>query len=157
MYQIARISLVYRSCIARVSLVYRPYISADGIRAFNTLRISNLVVCSISTRLFFIIEYKSNIGVVSGHYRVEVTKFEKLVVAVIVSAVFFAIAIILVFAVVLFVLVIAANVITAVIAAAAVVLLVTVVAVAAISIFVATAALRVEFVRRSSFLLFVTY
>ena len=116
------------------------------------------MVCSLSTRLFFIIEYESNIGAVSGYHRVEVvTKFEKLVVDVIGSAVFFATAILLMSSVVLFVLVFAAIVITAVIAAAAAMLLVTAVAVAAISISVATAALRIEFVRRSRFLLFVPY
>ena len=118
------------------------------------------IIRRLSTRLFFIIKrYEFNIGAVSGYHRVEVvTKFEKLVVAVIVSAVFFATAILLVSAVVLFVLVSAAIVITAVIAAAAPVLLfVTAVAVAVISISVVTAALRVEFVRCSRFLLFVPY
>ena len=82
---------MYRSYIARVSLVYRLYITADGSRALNTSSTSTLVVCSLSARLYFIIEYESNIGPVSGYHRVEVvTKFEKLVVAVIVSAVFFA-------------------------------------------------------------------
>ena len=120
------------------------------------------MVCSLSTRLYFIIKYVSNIGAVSGYHRVEVvTKFEKLVVAVIDSAGFFATAILLVSAIVPFVLVIVAIVITAVItAAAAVLLVVTAVAVTVMSMSVAavaTVALRVDFVHRSRFLLFVQY
>ena len=49
--------------MARLSLVYRPYITADGIRALDTSSTSTLVVCSLSTRLYFIIEYESNINI----------------------------------------------------------------------------------------------
>ena len=92
----------------------------------------------------------------SGYHRVEVvTYLEKLVVAVIISAVFFPIAILLVFTVVLFASIFAAIIVVALVTVAAVVLLVVAaVAVAVISNIVAVAALRFEVERRIRSFLF---
>ena len=125
-----------------MSLVYRSNITADGSRALDTSSTSTLVFAAFDVSFFLLKKYESNIGAVSGYHRIEdVMKLENLVVAVIVSAVFFATAISFVSAVVLFALVIAAIFFTAVInAAAAVLLVVTTVAVAVISIFVVAVA-----------------
>ena len=81
--------------------------------ALSIPRVPRLSWSAVSRRVyFFIIEYESNIGAVSSYHRVEfVTKFEKLVVAVIVSAVFFAIAILLESAVELFIKILAAIIV----------------------------------------------
>ena len=137
--------------------------SAYGSRSSRDTSSPSLRLIRRARRVIFLLKkYESNIGTVSGYHRVGiVTKFENLVVAVIVSAVIFATAILLVSAVVLFALVIAAILVTAVIAATAAVLpVVTAVVVAVISNCVAdiaVAALRFEVVRSNRLLLLLLF
>ena len=103
-------------------LVYRSYVACTEIAPLD---ISSLYIKTFAALdalySFYIIKYESNIGAVSGYHRVEVaTNLEKLVVAVIVSAVFFATAILLVSAVVLFLSIFAAIFVVAVLSVATV-------------------------------------
>ena len=81
----------YMSCSSE--LAYRSYV-AYGSSALDISSAVTRIIRYLDALLFLLKEYESNIGAVSGYHRVEdVTKLENLVVAVIVSAVFFAIAI----------------------------------------------------------------
>ena len=140
--------------------MYRSYVACTVVA---TLEISSpyLETFALLTRyfLFLLLKYKSNIGAVSGYHRFKVViNLEKLVVDVIVIAVFFANAILLVSVVEFFASIFDAIIVVAVVTAAAVVLLVVAaVAVAVISTFVAAvaaAALCLEMVRRRRSFLF---